>query len=173
MGNIHGWGGPLDDGWIKKQADLQRQITVQLRKFGMINILPGFSGHVPKGLKRVFPDANLTRSAQWGSFGANYSEDYLLEPTDPLFSVLGKKYYEMITEEYGNDHYFNTDTYNEMDPSSKDLTFLRETNMAIYKTMASVDSDAVFVMQGWLFIFSCKYVKSILVFLGAWLLLSH
>ena len=156
MGNIHGWGGPLDDGWIKKQADLQKQIVQHIRDFGMINILPGFSGHIPQGLLRVFPSANVTRNSDWGSFGANYSEDYLLEPMDPLFSELGKKYYEMITAEFGNDHYFNTDTYNEMTPSSTDLTFLKETNAAIYKTMSSFDSEAVFVMQGWLFIFACK-----------------
>ena len=156
MGNIRGWGGPLDDGWIKKQAKLQLKITAQLRLFGMINILPGFAGHVPKGIQRVFPSANLTRNTNWGALGANFSEDYLLEPTDPLFLQLGKTYYEMITEEYGNDHYFNTDTYNEMTPSSGDLTFLKETNAAIYKAMASFDSEAVFVMQGWLFIFSCK-----------------
>ena len=151
MGNIHGWGGPLDDGWINKQADLQKQIMKQIREFGMINVLPGFAGHVPAGLLRIYPNASYTRSAEWGHFGTTYSEDYLLEPTDKLFVNLGKKYYEILIGEYGTDHIFNADTYNEMQPSSTDLTFLKESNEAIYNAMTSADSDAVFLMQGWLF----------------------
>ena len=160
MGNIRGWGGPLDDGWIKKQADIQKQVVERIRQFGMINILPGFAGHVPKGLQRIYPSAKLTRNAQWGRFGANYSEDYLLEPTDPLFLTLGQQFYKMLVEEFGNDHYFNADTYNEMKPSSSDLKFLKETNMAIYDAMAKVDSEAVFVMQGWLFHSGCEYYSN-------------
>ena len=158
MGNIQGWGGPLDDGWIKKQADLQKNIVQRIRDFGMINILPGFAGHVPKGIQRVYPNANLTKNAQWGRFGANYSEDYLLEPTDALFSSLGGKFYNMLISEFGNDHYFNADTYNEMNPSDTSPAFLKETNAAIYQAMATVDSEAVFVMQGWLFHSGCKCV---------------
>ena len=151
MGNIHGWGGPLDDGWIIAQSELQKQILVQTRQFGMINVLPGFAGHVPKALKRVFPFANLTRNADWNNFGTNNSEDYLLEPSDPLFLILGKKYYELIIAEYGTDHVFNMDTYNEMNPSSTDLDFLADTNEAIYITMDSIDPGGIFLMQGWLF----------------------
>ena len=46
---------------------------------------------------------------------------------------------------------FNMDTYNEMSPSSTDLDFLADTNLAIYTAMASVDPDGIFLMQGWLF----------------------
>ena len=151
MGNIHGWGGPLDDGWIAKQADLQKQIVKQIRGFGMINVLPGFAGHVPAALLRIYPNASYARSAEWGHFGTTYSEDYLLEPTDKLFVELGKKYYDTLIGEFGTDHIFNADTYNEMQPSSTDLSFLKESNEAIYNAMKSADSDAVFLMQGWLF----------------------
>lgn len=151
MGNIHRWGGPLDHGWILAQSELQKQIVAQIRQFGMINVLPGFAAHVPGAIKRIFPLANLTRSADWNSFGPNCSENYLLEPTDPLFLVLGKKYYQLLIAEYGTDHVFNMDTYNEMNPSSTDLDFLADTNQAIYTAMASVDPDGIFLMQGWLF----------------------
>ena len=50
MGNIKGWGGPLDDSWVIAQRDLQLQILNKTREFGMINILPGFAGHVPNAL---------------------------------------------------------------------------------------------------------------------------
>ena len=151
MGNIQGWAGPLDGGWILRQRDLQKQIVERIRQFGMINVFPGFAGHVPKGLQRVFPKANLTKNANWGRFGSNYSEDYLLEPTDPLFFSLGKQYYDLLISEYGSDHVFNADTYNEMDPSDTSYDFLAETNYQIYRVMETADAEAIFLMQGWLF----------------------
>ena len=153
MGNIRGWGGPLDDGWIANQAAMQKKIVERIRLFGMINVLPGFAGHVPAGLKRVYPNANFTQTANWGKFNSTFTEDYLLEPTDELFQTLGVKYYQLLINEFGTDHVFNCDTFNEMDPNSSDQTYLAQVNKAIYNAMAAVDEDAVFLMQGWLFHF--------------------
>ena len=151
MGNIQKWGGPLDDGWIASQGEMQKKIVASIRQFGMINVLPGFAGHVPAGLARIYPNASYTRTAGWGNFNSTYSDDYLLEATDPLFVELGEKYYMMLISEFGTDHVYNADTYNEMNPSSTNLTFLADTNKAIYQAMANADKDAVFLMQGWLF----------------------
>lgn len=65
MGNIRGWAGPLDNDWIEGQAALQAQILSRARSFGMTSVLPGFSGHVPEAVGRVFPNATLTRSTPW------------------------------------------------------------------------------------------------------------
>ena len=80
-------------------------------------------------------------------WGSSYSEDALLEPTDPLFQTLGQLFYQTLTNTYGSDHFFNADTYNEMDPSSTELSFLAASNKAVYTAMTSVDPDATFVMQ--------------------------
>jgi alpha-N-acetylglucosaminidase len=40
---------------------MQVKILAASRQYGMMNVLPGFSGHVPDAFKRVFPSANLTR----------------------------------------------------------------------------------------------------------------
>ena len=160
MGNLRRWGGPLDDVWMTLQAEMQIKILLSVRQFGMISVLPGFAGHVPAALKRIFPNANFTQNRGWSNFNATYSDDYLLEPTDPLFIQLGEKYYSMLTEEFGTDHVFNADTYNEMDPSSTNLTFLADTNKAIYQAMANVDKDAVFLMQGWLFHSGLLYIRT-------------
>ena len=151
MGNLRGWGGPLDNGWIQQQYQIQKQILARARELGMISVLPGFSGHVPQGLFRIYPNANYTRSATWNRFNSTYSEDYLLEPTDSLFQQVGSQFYKLLIQEFGTDHVYNADTYNEMNPSDTDPTFLAETNKAIYNAMATVDSQAVFLMQGWLF----------------------
>ena len=151
MGNVKGWGGPLDNGWIEEQRVLQKQILARARQLGLTSVLPGFSGHVPAAIKRLYPNASLIRSAEWNKFNTQYSEDYLLEPTDPLFYKLATKFYKVLIREFGTDHFFNADTYNEMDPSSINETFLGDTNKAIYDAMAAVDPEAVFIMQGWLF----------------------
>ena len=151
MGNIKGWGGPLDDGWIKQQWELQTLIVERQRQYGMINIFPGFAGHVPEALKRIYPNANLTRSSNWGRFGDVYSEDYFLHPSDPLFVTIGQMYYKLLIDEIGTDHYYNSDAFNEMEPASADSKYLANANAKTYETMAAVDKDAVYVMQGWLF----------------------
>lgn len=151
MGNIHGWAGPLGDDWITRQAQIQKQIMERIRLFGMINVLPGFSGIVPGALKSVYPSANMTRSSDWNNFKTEYSENYLLEPMDKHFKELGKAFYNILIEEYGTDHFYNADTYNEMIPSSDNPSFLADTNLAIYEAMKAADEDAIFIMQGWLF----------------------
>ena len=46
MGNMHGWGGPLDKMWHAKQVQLQHQILRRMREFGMIPVLPAFAGKI-------------------------------------------------------------------------------------------------------------------------------
>ncbi len=41
-----GWGGPLDAYWRETQMLLQQKILAASRSYGMINVLPGFSGNV-------------------------------------------------------------------------------------------------------------------------------
>lgn len=58
MGNIHGWGGPLPDSWKEKQLALQHQILKRMRSLGMIPVLPGFAGHVPEALGKLYPNVS-------------------------------------------------------------------------------------------------------------------
>eukprot|EP00052_Salpingoeca_macrocollata_P019135 m.158211 g.158211 ORF g.158211 m.158211 type:complete len:892 (+) comp20876_c1_seq3:1064-3739(+) len=152
MGNLKRWGGPLAASWRLQQRDLQLLILNRTRELGIINALPGFSGHVPDAILRIFPNAKVQRSDSWDNFNATYGENYLLEPTDPNFVPLGQKFYEILIKEFGTDHVYQSDTYNEMAPTSNDTTFLRESNAAVYNAMAAVDKDAIYLMQGWLFL---------------------
>ena len=88
MGNIRGWGGPLPPSWRKNQLDLQHKILTAMRNLGMAPVLPGFAGFVPDGLKRVYPQAKLSRVSRWGGFNNTYCCTYHLHSTDPLFKVL-------------------------------------------------------------------------------------
>ncbi|XP_064093803.1 alpha-N-acetylglucosaminidase-like [Macrobrachium nipponense] len=152
MGNIRGWGGPLPQSWHTQTLALQHQILERMRQFGMTPILPAFAGHVPAGLTRIFPDANVTRLGSWCNFNSTYSQTYLLDPADPLFKQIGADFVKEMTQEFGTDHLYNCDTFNEMTPGSSDPEYLRSVGASIYEAMKSSDPDAIWVMQGWLFL---------------------
>ena len=118
MGNIHGWGGGLDDGWLIEQSNLQKKIVARIRLFGFF---PGFNGYVPEALKNLRGDINFIRSAEWEHFGTEYSKNYFVDPNDLAFQGFGEWYYAFLYHEYGLDHFYLVDTYNEMRPPSSDL----------------------------------------------------
>ena len=74
MGNMQAFGAlnsqvaGLDKGWMDSQFDLQVNILKAMRLYGMTPVLPGFAGHVPAGLMRVFPNASFTHSSDWCRF---------------------------------------------------------------------------------------------------------
>ncbi|MUT98610.1 MAG: hypothetical protein EP145_05425 [Bacteroides uniformis] len=55
-------------------------------------------------------------------------------------------------ETFGTDHLYGADTFNEMFPPSNDSIYLNNISRAVYQSMADVDTAAVWVMQGWLFV---------------------
>lgn len=113
MGNMRGLGGPLTQDFMVAQRDMQKQIVARMRAFGMTPVLPGFSGHVPNALTKVYPSANFTYQSGWGNFNSTYSDVVLLEPTDPLFASLGADFHKLVLEEYGDEGeapFFNADT---------------------------------------------------------------
>ena len=165
LGNLKRWGGPLDNDWITAQRDLQLQILARTREFGMTNVLPGFSGYLPDAVKSLYPNGTYIRNPDWEKFNSTYSGNCLLEPTDPLFVELGTKFYKMLIAEYGSDHMYDTDTYNEFHPSSHDPSYLAATSKAIYDAMAAADSEAIYVLQSFPFqnygkpIIGAKYIS--------------
>ncbi|XP_059236883.1 alpha-N-acetylglucosaminidase [Mustela nigripes] len=151
MGNLHSWGGPLPRSWHLKQLYLQHRILDRMRSFGMIPVLPAFAGHVPKALTRVFPQINVTQLGSWGHFNCSYSCSFLLAPEDPLFPVIGSLFLRELTKEFGTDHIYGADTFNEMLPPSSEPSYLAAATASVYQAMITVDPDAVWLLQGWLF----------------------
>lgn len=152
MGNMHGWGGPLPQSWIDNQLALQRQILTRMRSLGMIPVVPGFAGHVPLAITRLYPNASVSRLSDWGHFNQTYCCTYLLDFEDPLFQKIGTDFINMMKTEFGGvDHIYNADSFNEMDPKSSDTGYIKRSGAAIYKAMTGADPDAIWLMQGWLF----------------------
>lgn len=159
MGNIQAWGGPMPQSWIDQQHQLQKAILERMVSLGMKPVLPAFAGFVPPLTRRCFADASISLSNKWGGFNATYSPVNLVEPTDLLFLKIGEiflKTYRRLYRDFfsatdGHIHYYNADTYNEMDPKHDDLSYLRQASKAVFDSIRSVDDTGVWVMQGWLF----------------------
>ena len=61
MGNIYGWAGPLPLSWKNEQLALQHKILKRMRSLGMIPVLPGFAGHVPAAITRLYPKVSYMK----------------------------------------------------------------------------------------------------------------
>jgi len=163
MGNMQAWGAlnsqvkGLDWGWMTSQYNLQLRIVAAMRAYGMTPVLPGFAGHVPAGLQRVFPNASYTHSSDWCGFNATYGSVALLEPSDPVYVTVGTAINKAILAAFGDPTgqeipHFNADTFNEMEPNNSSLDYLAACNANMYASMTAADPRAVYVMQGWLFL---------------------
>lgn len=151
MGNMRGWGGPLSQTWHQRSVSLQKKILSRMREFGIIPVLPAFAGQVPRAFSRIFPNASLTLLPKWNSFSDEYCCPYLLSPEDGLFQTVGSMFLKEYIAEFGTDHIYNCDTFNEMIPSSGKTEYLQRIGKEIFKSMTSVDPHAVWMLQGWLF----------------------
>jgi alpha-N-acetylglucosaminidase len=153
MGNIDKWGGPLPQHWMDTHKDLQKKILERERSFGMKPVLPAFTGHVPPSFKEKFPKAKLKQT----NWDAGFEDTYILDPEDPMFETIGTAFITEQTKEYGTDHFYSADTFNENVPHTRDSTYLSEMSQKVYRSMATADTAAVWVMQGWMFSYNSSY----------------
>lgn len=152
MGNLDAWGGPLPQSFMQKHEELQKKILARERSLGMTPILPAFTGHVPPSFKEKFPNASLKKT-DW----AGFPEVNILDPDDPMFITIGKKFLEEEIKTYGTDHLYTSDTFNENAPPTNDPAFLNAVSKKVYQSMAAADPGATWIMQGWLFHFHAKF----------------
>lgn len=70
---------------------------------------------------------------------------------------IGGEFIKEYTAEFGTNHIYNTDTFNEMTPRSSDPSYLSSASEAVYEGMLAGDTDAIWLMQGWLFHHSAEF----------------
>ena len=146
MGCLDGWGGPLPEDWIERHETLGRRILERERELGMTPVLQGFTGHVPAALADLYPAAEL-HTIRWIEW-----ETHLLDPLDPLFAEVARLYMEEQTQRFGSDHLYAADTFIEMTPPRGDVEYLDRLAKAIHGGMSTVDPEAVWVLQTWIFL---------------------
>lgn len=177
MGNIAGFRAPLSAGWIARKQVLQQRILARMRALGMKPVLPAFSGYVPESWAKAHPRARVYRMREWEGFAGTY----WLDPSDPEFARLARRFIALYTAAYGPGQYYLADAFNEMvPPIADDGTDLRgaaygdatantaatraaalpravrDARLAaygerLYRSIADAAPGATWVMQGWLF----------------------
>eukprot|EP00697_Spironema_sp_BW2_P001893 gnl/Spiro4/12539_TR6633_c0_g1_i1.p1 gnl/Spiro4/12539_TR6633_c0_g1~~gnl/Spiro4/12539_TR6633_c0_g1_i1.p1 ORF type:complete len:791 (+),score=215.85 gnl/Spiro4/12539_TR6633_c0_g1_i1:39-2411(+) len=159
MGNMQKWGGPLPMSWIEDQLSLQIQILRRMNELGMTPVLPAFAGHVPEALTRIFPNANITRSPNWWQGPDEYSRDWFMEPTEPLYSTIGAAFIKTQSDVLSAAAVFppaprvyNADQFNEMRPASAAADYLSACGVSQMKAITDADPSGLWLMQGWLFL---------------------
>ena len=154
MGNIDNFEGPLPQSWIEQKRELQKKILNRMRELGIHPIVPGFSGFVPQGFKRIAPQAK-TYTELWSPAIPRESKTFILDPDETeLYKDIGGAFIREYRKEFGASHHYLVDTFNELavpvraTHRSEDLARFAET---VYNGIKAGDPEGVWVMQGWLF----------------------
>jgi len=152
MGNINSLEGPLPQEWINKKQDIQKKILQRMRVLDMHPVVPAFSGYVPKAFAEKHPNSKISELKSWS--GGGFESTYLLDPNDPLFKEIGKRFIKLYTEFYGKSDFYLADSFNEITPPVSEENKYEELShygKTIFETINEASPGATWVMQGWLF----------------------
>lgn len=153
MGNISSVDGPMPQQWHKGQIELQHKILDRMRRLGMKPITPAFAGFVPEGIKRLYPDTQLSETSWLGGV----SKNWMVSPESPLFHQIGKMFIKEWEKEFGKNEYYIADSFNEMEipfppkGTQERYDMMAKYGDAVYSSIRDANPDAVWVMQGWMF----------------------
>ena len=162
MANINHFDGPLPEGWIGQRKELQKLILGRMRELGITPIAPAFAGFVPKGFKRVYPNAKIS-TLLWSKQPTipRETKTFMLHPDEAdLYTEVGRRFIQEYRREFGPVDYYLADLFNELEPPVsvdhryEDLARFAET---VYSGIVAGDPNATWVMQGWLFFADAKF----------------
>ena len=142
MNNLEGWGGPLPKSWYARQEKLQKQILARMRQWGMLPVLPGYSGMVPHDAREKL-GLDVADAGLWNGFQRPAN----LMPTDPRFKEIAKVYYDELTRLFGKADFYSMDPFHESNDDSR--IDYAEAARAIKEAMKKTNPNAVWVVQGW------------------------
>lgn len=154
MGNMSKLDGNLSQAYYDQTIELEHQLIDRMNELGMTPIYNAFAGFVPKGIKRVFPDAELIHTG-WDD--GEYYVSSFISPETELFQTIATEYIKEWEAEFGKGEFYLADSFNEMKvPFAKKGTQERFDQIAsygkhLYNSIASANPDATWVLQGWMF----------------------
>lgn len=107
---------------------------------------------MPRATARVLPNASIVNGSQWEEFPDQYTNDTFLEPFDPAFAKIQESFIKKQIAAYGNvTNIYTLDQYNENNPYSGDLDYLKNVTLNTWKSLKAADPEAIWMMQAWLF----------------------
>jgi alpha-N-acetylglucosaminidase len=147
MLNIDHFGGPMPTGWIDRSVQLQKRTVKRMNELGITPVFPAFNGHVPADFAERHPGTKLNPIHWYGPS----NETLMLDPKSPGFEAMGSFFVRRVNELFGTNHFYACDTFIEMLPPSSEPDYLRSVAANIHRGLVSVDPDAVWVLQSWMF----------------------
>ena len=154
MGNLYKHNGPCPDEYIDETKVLQDQILLRMRELGMTPVAPGFAGFVPEEYAETHDKTNFHARAHWCALPGE-CQSWWIAPGTQTFTELTKVWMQTYTNMFGPVKYFLADSFNEMEiPVTSSLNEdLQRYGRESYQAIHAAISDAVWVMQGWMFYF--------------------
>ena len=142
MNNLEGWGGPNPDTWYARQEALQKRILKRMKEYGIMPVLPGYSGMVPNNADKKL-GLDIDKPELWNGF----TRPAFLHPTDARYSEIAALYYEEQRKLFGTADYYSMDPFHELgNAGSVDFD---AAGRAVMTEMKKVNPKAVWVVQGW------------------------
>ncbi|MGN1419044.1 MAG: alpha-N-acetylglucosaminidase TIM-barrel domain-containing protein [Acutalibacteraceae bacterium] len=144
MANIYGVGGPVHDGFFKKRTELARKNHLYMKKMGMMPVLQGYSGMVPKDIKEHVPNAPVIAQGKWNEL----ERPYMLRTDSETYTRLADIFYESQCEVFGNySNFFATDPFHEGGKSGR----MKVQNVAkkIMASMLKNNKNSIWIIQSW------------------------
>ena len=154
IGNMSHLDGGLPESYYEKSIALEHRSLDRRRELGITPLFYAFSGFVPDGIKRLYPDVELIPSG-WRDapdFVSNF-----LSPETELFQKIAGMFYQEWEAEFGKGTYYMANSFSEMQvPFAPKGTKERFEQIAaygrtIYDSIHNVNPDAIWVIGGWMF----------------------
>lgn len=146
MGNLQGWGGPVDQAWIDSRVELQKKILKRMTELGIQPVLQNFYGFVPDVMREKFPNNDIRFGGIWAG-KEGFQRPATLVPTDPLFSKMAAVYYEEQKKLYGAWKFYGGDPFHE--GGEKKGIDITASAKAIESSLIKAYPEATWVLQGW------------------------
>lgn len=143
--NLQSYGGPLPKSWIDKHIVLGKKIIDRQVELGMQPIQQGFSGFVPRELKEKYPKAKIQYQPSWCDFDGVAQ----LDPTDSLFTVLGRDFLEEQKKLFGSYGVYAADPFHESAPPVDSPEYLTAVGKSIDNLFQEFDPGSTWAMMAW------------------------
>lgn len=144
MGNMGGFGGPVNRAWLLKRANLGRKNQQKMHTLGMKVIRQGFIGLLPTNFITYHPEAQVISQGTWCEF----DQPDVLNTTSDTFKRLAKDFYQAQEKIFGKiTHYYAADPFHEGGTSGQ---LLREdVYQQVLNQLLAYDEQAIWVIQSW------------------------
>mgnify|MGYP002624433815 CR=1 FL=1 len=154
LGNMTGLDGGLSPEFYAQSIAIGHSVMDRMKSLGITPICYAFSGFVPEGISRLYPDVQLTGSG-WND-GPMYHSKFL-SPGTELFKKIAAMYLTEWEKEFGKCDYYIASSFGEMDvPFAPQGTYqrleqLHDYGRTMYSSILSAAPHATWVLQDWMF----------------------